>query len=74
MAQVKVYQTMVDSKYRFKRICNDCSKGAYMQWILEHIPCEGEGIIARDYMADPASGFPGLTGEDIDLSLIRCTV
>lgn len=72
MASVKTYGAMLESANRFRRVCN-CSKTAYMQWIMENIPCEGEGIMARDYMSMSDSGFLGLRGEDIDISLLRCS-
>ncbi len=65
MAEVKVFQTMLDTANRIRNT-------VYMQWILDHIPCEGDGIMARNYIADPATGFSNLNDEDIDLSVLRC--
>lgn len=35
----------------------------YMGWVEQNIPCEGDGIITRDYLNDASiGGLPGLQG------------
>ena len=71
MSSAMVYQGMLDRAARFRRFCKDCSWTMYMQWIQENIPCEGEGIIVREYISDPANEF-NLRRERIDLTSLRC--
>ena len=70
LAQVTIHQDMLDAANSFRRQCGTCSSTDYKKWILDNIPCEGDGILARDFMVEEFSR--GLIGEDLDVSDLQC--
>ena len=70
LAQVTIHQDMLAAAKSFRTQCDTCSSTDYEQWILENIPCEGDGIVARNYMVEEFSR--GLIGEDLDVSNLQC--
>ena len=75
MASIELYQSMIDAALMFTRVCRvragHCTSTPYIQWVMENIPCEGEGIAVREYIANPSTEFPGVYD---DLSAVKCTV
>jgi hypothetical protein len=73
MSSITVYQEMLNAAVKFRRFCGRQCFPRYVQWIEENIPCEGEGIIVREYISDPANEFILRRERNIDLTQLRCT-
>lgn len=72
-SHIEVYQSMMKSASAFRRVCtDDCARAPlFTQWVLESIPCEGDGVITREYLASPTTVVPAL-GPNDDFSCLRC--
>ena len=80
-AYMEIYQNLLYSSPRVRRIFSLNNPNfrcplAYKQWIREHIPCEGDGSIARNHLTDPTVGLPApyLRRGTTDVSGLSCTM
>ena len=58
--QVELSINVLDSFSLLGKVCRgNCQRHAPLPgWVLKNIPCEGNGIIARDYLADIGARNP----------------
>lgn len=75
MSHIELYCLVINSADSFNRdiygrSCNsrnDCKDPLFIDWVLESIPCEGDGIGTRDFLANTVEQTGGA-----DFSVLRC--
>lgn len=70
MSYVEIYRSMIRSANAFRRVYQP-----YVQWVRENIPCEGDGITAREVISSPDTEIfcdRPLAAESCDFSVLRC--
>lgn len=79
MSHVEIYRSMIKSANAFRRVCNhysgSCTEQPYVQWVRENIPCEGDGITAREVISSPDTKIfcdRPLAPENCEFSVLRC--
>lgn len=55
---------------QFRRVCDTCTRDvtAQIEWVMNNIPCTGNGELTRDYLANDHVGFANRADRD----KIRC--